>query len=198
MKNSFFKSFVSYIGRKVWARTRFGCVGSFVGKGERIVDIGAGVGWVGELLKEQKGADVTLLDVQDFNQSKLSLVLYDGKGILLADIIVATDLLLLGVHHWEQPGQVVKAAMRVSRRVIILEDNFHCRFERTAACINDIVSNLPSFFISKKGTNLPFHFQKVSEWQSIFGALGIKLVHIEQKQLFYAPLQRTLFVLEKR
>lgn len=197
MKTSLFDPFINYFGRRWWAPAEFGRIEAFVNRGDRVLDIGSGGGWTGELLKEKKGTEVILLDVQDFNQTKLPLLLYDGKRIPLGDDSFDTALLLFVLHHCEYPVQVLREAMRVSRRVIILEDTFRNRIEKIVTCANDTVTNLPSFFISKEGMNLPFHFKKTSEWKNVFEELGMKLIYIQQKQFFHMPLQKTLFVLER-
>ena len=197
MKTFLLDPFINYFGQRWWAPAEFGRIEAFVNRGDRVLDIGSGGGWTGELLKEKKGATVTLLDVQDFNQTKLPLLLYDGKRMPFEDDSFDTALLLFVLHHCEYPVRALKETMRVSKRVIILEDTFRNRFERIVACANDTITNLPSFFVSKEGMNLPFHFRKTSEWKRVFKELQMKLIYTKQKQFFHMPLQKTLFVLER-
>lgn len=171
-------------------------IGLFIHKGERILDIGSGGGWVGEKIQSEKGADVTLLDVADFNQTKVKLVLYDGIIIPFTDNSFDASLLTFVLHHCENPVQVLQEAARVSKdRVIILEDTFVSRLDKIFVCINDIVTNLPGFFVKPFNTSIPFHFKRVSEWQEVFERLNLKIVHQEEFQSLF--VKRVLFVVQK-
>jgi len=188
---------VNLFGRKVWAPIEFRRVEQFIEKGERVLDIGAGGGWTGELLADMKESEVVLLDVKDFNHSKLPLVVYDGNKMPFDENSFDVSLLLFVLHHCEDPAAVLKEAMRVSKRVIVIEDTFYTRWGKMVACINDVVTNIPSFFVSKGGMHLPFQFKKISEWRELFKGIGIRLTYAEQRRLFGLLPQKTLFVLDK-
>ena len=71
-------SLLKYLYKKR-ARYYSGLIIGYVSKGEKVLDIGAGTGYTSEILC--KKADATLLDIKDYNQTKLPLKLYDGRKI---------------------------------------------------------------------------------------------------------------------
>src|SRR5690606_14670063 len=52
---------------------------------DRVLDLGAGDGYVGEWVHTETGAEVVLVDVVEFNESSLPLVLYDGQELPFAN-----------------------------------------------------------------------------------------------------------------
>jgi len=195
---SILEPFINLFGEKIWAPAEFKRIGPFINENETVLDIGAGGGWTGQLISESKGAKVTLLDVKDFNHSSLPVTIYDGEKIPFEDNTFDVSLLLFVLHHCKDPEAVLKEAMRVSKRVIILEDTFYTWFGRLIVCTNDVLTNLPSFLMSKGGMSLPFQFRKTKEWTTLFNELNTELAYIEQKQLFGLSPQKTLFILENR
>ncbi len=178
------------------ARTNFVAkqVSAFLSAGDKILDVGAGSGWIAERIKERKNTEVMLLDVVDFNQTDLPLQLYDGNTMPFKDNSFDATLLIFMLHHCSNPLAVLKEATRVSKnRIIVIEDTFLSWFDKAALCINDIAANLPSFLIEPM--NMPLNFKKTAEWERVFQNLSLKVVH--QKRIQSFPIQKTLFVLEK-
>ena len=168
----------------------------FLQQGDHILDIGAGGGWVGELISEKKGNKMTLLDVEDLNRTNLPLVTYDGKHFPFKDNEFDSSLLLFVLHHCEDPLVVLKEAIRVTKkRIIIHEDTFSSPFGRALVCTNDFVSNSPFFLTNPFKMNMPYNYRKVEDWERVFEELGLKL---KFKQVTQHHITRhVLFVLDK-
>lgn len=189
-------SAIHYYGKTWWAPMMFNDIGPYLKTGESVLDIGAGGGWTGELISKEKKVDMQLLDVEDFNRSKLPLALYNGKNIPFADNSFDTSLLLFVLHHCTEPLLVLKDAIRVTKkRIIIYEDTYTSSFGRVLAGINDFISNFPLFITNPMKMNMPYNYRKVPDWERVFENLGLKV--ISKKTTTHFMTKHVLFVLEK-
>ena len=169
---------------------------NFIPFGSKVLDIGAGRGFIAENIAKKRKVKITLLDVIDFNQTDLPFVLYDGKRIPFSNNSFDVSLLICMFHHCDNPENVLKEAIRVSKsRLIVIEDRYDNWWQKKLLIFLDILFNLPHF-IKPPRENMPFNFKKDSEWQAIFRKFNLKIV--EQKKFkFYGIFLRFLFVLEK-
>lgn len=88
----------------------------------RVLDLGAGEGYVGQEVRRHTGATVVLADVIDINQTELPHVCYDGRTLPFEDDAFDTTILYFVLHHCEDPGRVLDEALRVTRhRILIVE-----------------------------------------------------------------------------
>lgn len=196
MKIPVFENALDFCGRTWWAPRIVKEFDRFIEKGDRVLDIGAGGGWIGKRLSDSRGAKVTLLDVADMNRTNLPLRVYDGKHIPFPDSSFDACLLLFVLHHCEDPMQVLAEAVRVAeRRLVIFEDTFRSPFEKFLACANDWISNSPFFLANPFKMNMPFHYRKVEEWEGIFRTLSLNVKFKKVTQHFIT--RHVLFILEK-
>ncbi|MFQ6049901.1 MAG: class I SAM-dependent methyltransferase [Candidatus Paceibacterales bacterium] len=168
-----------------------------IGENEEILDIGAGCGWIGQCLRKKKNAQVTLLDVIDFNQTDLKLILYDGKKMPFLDNSFDVVLLICVLHHCDEPLEVLKEAKRVTKdRIIIIEDTFTFWFEKPFLYFLDTLINLVVglFLTTPFSENMAFNFKKISEWKKIFSSLNLKLIY---KKEWFQSRRLACFVLKK-
>lgn len=148
----------------------------FIEPGEKILDIGAGGGWIAKELKKRKNTDITLLDVTDFNQTDLKVLLYNGKDIPFPAESFDVSLLIFTLHHCSDPLRILKEAKRVTKeKIIILEDIPTSWLNKIFLCFWDVIANLPSL-IKPPGENISFNFKIISQWQKIFKDLNFKII----------------------
>lgn len=165
-------------------------------EGEKILDIGAGGGWIAKEIKKRKNADVVLLDTVDFNQTDLEHVLYDGETMPFPDNHFDVSLLIFVLHHCKNPLKVLAEAKRVSRNKIIIAEDIPTSFvNKIFLCFWDIFVGLPSL-IKIPGENMPFNFKTIIQWQNIFNDFHLKLVFQKVFQSIKL-IHHTLFVLQK-
>lgn len=196
MKIPIFDSLIHHFGRTWWAPIVLNDIGPFLKTGERVLDIGAGGGWSGELISKKKGVEMQLLDVEDFNRSELPLALYDGENIPFSDNSFDSSLLLFVLHHCKDPLLVLKDAIRVTKgRIIIYEDTYSSPFERALVCANDFIANSPFLLTNPFKMNMPYNYREVEDWEEAFRRLGLKLQFMRVTRHFMT--KHVLFVLDK-
>jgi len=186
------------IEKKINVRTKkiVDTFNEFINQNEEILDIGAGGGWIAKELEKRKKAKIILLDVTDFNQTDLKLVLYDGENILFSDDHFDTVLLIFTLHHCQSPLKVLEEAKRVTKdKIIVIEDIPTSWLNRIFLCFWDIIFNLISV-IKPPGENIAFNFKTIPQWQKTFNDLQLKIIF--QKEFQSNKLIRhALFVAEK-
>lgn len=168
----------------------------FIKEGEKVLDIGAGGGWIGEEVQKRKNAKVILLDVTDFNQTDLKLVLYSGKNIPFPDNAFDISLLIFTLHHCQDYLRVLEEAKRVAKKkIIIIEDIPASQINKFFLYFWDVITNLPSL-IKPPGENITFNFKKISQWQKIFNNSQLKIIFQKEFQS-NKLIHHVLFVLQK-
>ncbi len=163
----------------------------------RLLDLGAGDGFVGEAAAADMGlrdADVTLADVLDFNQTDLPLVRYDGRRLPFADRAFDATLLTFVLHHAADPDAVLRAARRVTAgRVLVLESIVETPWDRRWLPFADRLANrLRSG--GRMGEEV-LHFGSPEAWRARFASAGFRVV--EEERRGHVLHKRHLFVLER-
>ncbi len=141
-------------------------------EGKRVIDIGCGEGHLSKILKD-KGYDVTALDIGDKSQIKdIEPIVYDGTRIPSLDLTYDTALLMTVLHHTSNPHKIIQEALRVAKRVIIIEDIYDTNFEKYKTFLLDSIFNLEFF-------THPHSNRKDDEWKSYFQENKIKLIYTD-------------------
>lgn len=173
-------------------------VEDFIKFGDKVLDVGAGGGWLAQEIKERKKAEVILLDVFDFNQTGLKNVIYDGKKIPFADNSFDAAIVIYILHHADNQKQILEEIKRVVKdKIIIMEDVYSSYSGKIARCIWCFLTNLPSFFVRPFAEKFSFSFRKVSEWEEFFHGANLKLIFKKEIKSF-AKMKNMMFVLEKQ
>lgn len=112
-------------------------------KKTRVLDLGAGEGYVGEALASgSTQLKVQLCDVADLNRTGLPHDIYTGETLPYADDAFDAVVLYFVLHHCEHPEQVLSEALRVStQRVIIVESVVTGRVQHRLLRCADIAAN---------------------------------------------------------
>lgn len=106
-------------------------------KGSRVLDIGSGTGNVAKEISLRTGAKFTLIDVVDWNIADMPFAVFDGENIPFGDKEFDIALLFDVLHHSEKEELLIKEAMRVAKKVIILEETHENIFVNFWANITD-------------------------------------------------------------
>ena len=98
-------------------------LGSFLPRGESLLDVGCGAGTLGEALAESHGIEVSGLETNVREGCAIPVHQYDGKSIPLAKGEVDNILIADVLHHEEEPDQLLREAARVARKRVIVKDH---------------------------------------------------------------------------
>lgn len=159
-------------------------------KGEKILDLGAGSGQIAQILHDN-GVKVTLVDIQDYNQTNLPLILYNGQKLPFKDNSFDWAILISVLHHCENPTLVLREAKRVSQKIILIEDIYSNWWNKLFLEFNDWLFNLP--FGREMGKN----FKTDLDWKRIFQKLGLKLKGEKQGWTILHLAKLKIYFLEK-
>ena len=141
--------------------------------GLKVLDLGAGEGYVGEAIAEKWEADVKLADVCDMNRTSMPHVLYDGEKLPFQSKTFDVTVLYFVLHHCENPEEVLNEALRVTEgQVIIVESVYEQYWDLKLLTFLDILANRLRSGGLMNAQEEFLSFKKVPEWRSIIKGLG--------------------------
>ena len=90
--------------------------------GARVLDLGAGEGYVGDAVAETLGVGVTAVDVVRYGGGRRRVDLYDGRTLPYETGTFGLTLVAFVLHHADDPVAILREAVRVTNGpVLILE-----------------------------------------------------------------------------
>ena len=162
----------------------------------RVLDLGAGEGYVGEAMAQALGADVHLADVLDLNRTSLPHVRYDGRTLPFEDDAFDVTVLYFVLHHAEDPERVLHEALRVTRgRVLVAESVYRGVWDRRLLTFLDRWANRLRSGGRMAAQEGHLHFRTSAEWRRAFERVGAD-VRAEEKRGRWVHKQ-ALFALVK-
>ena len=141
---------------------------SQIPEGAQVLDIGAGNGLVAKEIAEKRNANITLLDVIDWNTSKFPVKMFDGENIPFKDKEFDVALLVDVVHHSNNEEQLVKEALRVAKKVVVLEEKHE---NKGMSLFANLTDNLQFILY---GMPLGAHHRNSKEWLKFFQGFSPK------------------------
>ena len=158
----------------------------YLDKKLKIVDIGSGTGFLVEALREY-GYEVTPVDVVNSNLAKgVEPIIYDGYNLPFKDKTFGTALLITVLHHTKNPERILLEALRVSNKVIIIEEIYDFWWRKMATFVMDSLCNNEFF-------GHPHSNKTDSEWKGVFARMNAKLEHAEYTT-FWTIFQSVMYV----
>lgn len=156
----------------------------------RILDLGAGEGYVGAHLHEFGYGNVMLADVVDMNRTTLPHVTYDGQTLPFEDDRFDITLLYFVLHHTEDPEQVLREARRVSKRgVIVVESIVSGPWQRRILHTMDKAANRLRSGGVMANQEEELNFRTPGGWVSLAQRIGARILHDERADSLIHPTQ---------
>ena len=165
--------------------------------GRRLLDLGAGEGWVVEALRALTPLWSCSVDVGPFRLAPEPYVVYDGVRLPFHDSSFDTTLISLALHHCGAAEAVLDEAVRVTRsRLLIVESVYRNSHERFWLYLLDGRLNR---YRHGGVMNVPLAFRRPEEWRALFESRGLHIIALRWlgsrfERLVHHPL---LFVMDK-
>lgn len=167
-------------------------ISRWIGKNDKILDIGCGEGTIAKKLIN-KGYQVTPLDVANkCRYPEIKPIIYDGKHLPFPNDSFDTTLLLTVLHHTSDPLMLIKEAKRVSKEIIIMEDVYTNFLEKMLTWIGCSLFN-------HEIVKHPHSNKRDEEWREAFDKLELKAsTFCSYRQLFFFwPFRNVIYLLKR-
>ncbi len=186
------KIFLDFVKKssQYFARPRFLMIKNHL-KGKRILDIGLGMGSLAMNMKND-GYKVVGVDVDNTSlYQEIAPVIYDGKVMPFKNSDFDTATIICVLHHCSDQVQVLREAMRVAKRTVVIEDTHRNKFERNLVSFRDSFENWEWYY---------HNYRSYLEWKNLCDKEGWKVRHIKSWSSFdfgFLYGRQTLFVIDK-
>ncbi len=167
MKNKILKNW--YLGK---AKVKLERLLKFYSSNEKVLDIGSGNGAL-NLLLQNNNIKITGVDIKNKSFFKeIEVVIYDGKTFPFEDKQFDTVQIITVLHHIKDQIPVIKEAIRVGKRIIIMEDIYENVFQKYFTWYCDSLNNWE--FIGHPHTN-----RNDTEWRKLFDEMDLEIEKVE-------------------
>ncbi len=157
----------------------------FIKPSSKILDVGAGELYVSKLMQDSLKCKVIGVDIVDYGTDfvehytiRHNKLPFRNKSF---DVVTFNDIL----HHVGSKGQkqLLLEAMRVAKKIVILEDA-----KNIVSYVLDVLTNRPSMPKALSHKN-------AREWEEFGKKLGLKFEYHKVKTPFYYPLKHYIFTI---
>jgi 2-polyprenyl-3-methyl-5-hydroxy-6-metoxy-1,4-benzoquinol methylase len=157
----------------------------------RILDIGAGKGFLAQEMTRQFNARVTMVDVASYNQTNLPLTVCDSRALAFADDSFDYALLSFVLHHTLKPDAILREALRVAREVIVIENDVRGVVRQW---LTRAVDSYPTL---RYGTPPCYLAQTREEWLKLFAVSPVEAHLLSEFTLEYGFFRNFTVLLKK-
>ncbi len=132
-----------------------------------LLDLGCGEGEVGQALA-RRGFDVTFADVADFHDDAATpFVRYDGHRLPFANDAFDVVVLYFVLHHCDDAERVLREAVRVGRRVVVVESVYRTPRELAMLTRLDKLANRLRGGWQMAAQEEHLHFRTAAAWREL-------------------------------
>lgn len=194
-RKGFYPRFVNEVYQKTvwWQRME---IIEAVPRRSRVLDIGCGNGYLAKIIAETREAEVICVDVDDFNQTDLPTILFDGARLPFADKEFDLVILSFVLHHSELPEELLKEASRVCKgKIVIYEDEAVIGAQKIMARAHEKIYN----FLAGQRGKVTYHSPE--GWKEIFDHHHLAVLAEKREWVIgslIAPLKRDIFILKNK
>lgn len=182
--------YAARLGSQIFATPRYELIRDEI-KGVKILDVGLGMGTLARLMM-RGGYMVTGIDVDNTSlYPEIRPVLYDGKKMPFRRKEFDTATIICVLHHCSDQVQVLSEAVRVAKKVIVIEDTYRNRLERIFISLRDQIENWEFY---------PHEYRSWNEWRALCIDMGWKVKQIRSWSSWDFGIlygRQTLFTVEE-
>ncbi|MEO9964836.1 MAG: class I SAM-dependent methyltransferase [Reichenbachiella sp.] len=162
-------------------------INQYLSRRDRILDIGCGPCFLVSALLN-KGFEVTPIDVQNLSAyQQIKPIIYNGRDLPFEKDSYDVALLLTVLHHIRDVRATIREAKRVSKKIIIIEDVYHSRFNKYLIYFFDSLVNLE--FMDHPHNNLNDH-----GWKRLFKEENLTLEDTKYHKIAFFCTQATYYL----
>lgn len=162
----------------------------------RVLDIGCGNGFLAQLIAKNKRAKVTCVDIDDFNQTEIPTVIFDGINLPFDDQEFDVVILSYVLHHSQFQEELLAETARVCKgKIIIYEDETIDLAKDLMATAHEKIWN----FFADQESRVIYHTPE--EWRQIFVQSDLEVTKEKREWgigSFVIPLKKAIFVLKNK
>ena len=146
-----------------------------------VLDVGCGDGSVARhLIEANPSLEIIGIDTLVRDGAAISVKKFDGMEIPYASDSFDYCLFVDVLHHASDPFLLLKEAVRVARRGIVIKDHTaQGLFARQVLKFMDDTHN------RRYGVSLPYNYWTFEEWNTAFQGLGLRAVKYESRLKLY-------------
>jgi SAM-dependent methyltransferase len=139
-----------------------------------IIDIGAGDGFLGAILERYRPETCVVgveTHIRQLRRSDFKMVKFDGLAAPFADKSFDYALLCNVLHHADDQAAVLREALRLARRAVIIKDHLaETRYQHSQLAVLDVLGN------RRFGASTVGRYLSADGWSALFGAAGARPV----------------------
>ncbi len=133
----------------------------------RILDIGAGKGLMAQEIERRFQTRVTMVDVAQYNQTDLPLIVCDSRALAFADNSFDLAVLSFVLHHTPKPEIILGEALRVAPRVVVIENDVRGKLR---GLVTRAIDSWPAL---RYGTPPCYFAWTRDQWLKLFGEFPV-------------------------
>lgn len=163
-------------------------------KADSVLDVGSSCGRLARGLMDVAGCRIEGIDVHLQPHSYIPVHQYNGHTFPFEsqsfDGVMMVDML----HHTVHPEQVLREAVRVSRRYLLIKDHYwDNRLDIFGLRLSDYIGNAPY------GVSLPYRYLCLSDWTALFDQFGLRVAYVSRfRYTSLDPCKHLVVRLEKQ
>lgn len=155
-----------------------------------ILDIGTGNGEFARMIQQEvPHLSISGVDVIDRGTPLIPITLYNGERLPFDDAHFDYAMIINMLHHTAKPKEVLKEALRVSRKGVIIKDHYadNALDYYTLLAMEHLNAN------ARQLMSMPLHFYSSKEWNELFDSLNLVCEKQTSKFISYGRLWDILF-----
>jgi ubiquinone/menaquinone biosynthesis C-methylase UbiE len=145
-----------------------------VRKDSRVLDIGAGEGYVGWEISRQTSAEVVLCDVRKSNRTPLPFDVLDSGPLPYDSETFDVSILVFVLHHAARPESLLAEARRVARHdIVVVESVFTNCIEHRLLIFLDRLANRIRSKDEMRAQEDQLEHRTADGWREMFEQVGL-------------------------